>query len=612
MGCGVTAAFSIPLPRVDVPDESVWTPSMGATFHTGAAALAAIKQMPADLPVAIDIETPSVTDSFSIKCVTAAWEGQVVLLDPLRQPADAFHLRLLCQKAEWLILHNAPFDIPGLVAAGLLTMDQIAKVMDTMVLARMVFTDTLDRKDLASLAQKVLGIPSLTNALKLAQKAAGLVGAEKWYAEGDIHMQSYRFGAMADTAVTLRLAEPLFEMAVTQQLNHPFGVYGLNTREEAVALVLKHQEANRVMLRRGARGMEVDLDYLDRYSESVHVEGERARQQVKDEFGCRPGNGADVIRYMDAQGLLPSNWPRTPKGALKADKDNMERLDHPLADAHRHIAHTKKILGYMEKTAARSRVTGRLHPQLQILGASATGRMSVSEPELQQFPGDARPIILADEGSAGVHSIDWSSIEPALMAWMAKDLEFIEPFENGGDLYMPIVEMAGVTRKVAKVVVLADMYGQGKLKLASSLKTTTDHAQEIKRQVRGAWPVTVRFMNTIKAVASEYGMALTVSGRVLSVPRYNGVVADYKAVNYVAQGSCADLIYDTLIEAERRGLGDYIMIPMHDEIVCSTEAAQEMQEIMQTPPQRLIQWAGRTPVIRCDSALLGPSWTGDA
>jgi hypothetical protein len=54
------------------------------------------------------------------------------------------------------------------------------------------------------------------------------------------------------------------------------------------------------------------------------------------------------------------------------------------------------------------------------------------------------------------------------------------------------------------------------------------------------------------------------------------------------------------------------MLPMHDEMVCATEAAQELQEIMETPPQRLIQWAGRTPVIRTDSALLGPTWTGDA
>lgn len=606
----MTAAVA--LPRVEVPDESVYVPSFGAYFHTGDNARAAVRDLPDDVPVAIDIETPSVTDSFTIKCVTAAWEGHAVLLDPLRNPQDAYALRVICRRAQWLILHNAPFDTPGLVAAGLLGMDQIAKVMDTMVLARMVYTDTLDRKGLADLADKVLGIPSLTNALKVAQKAAGLNGNAKWFREADIHMQTYRFGAIADTVVTLRLAHPLFELAVNHQLRHPFGIYGLNTREEAAALVLKHQEDNRIMLRRGARGLEVDLDYLDSYSEGVAVEGERARQQVK-EFGCRPGNGADVIRYLDAQGELSKNWPTTPKGALKSDKDNMERLDHPLAQAHRMIAHTKKIIGYMEKTAARSRITGRLHPQYHILGASATGRMSVSEPELQQFPGDARPIILADKGSAGVHSIDWSSIEPALMAWMAKDIDFIEPFENGADLYMPIVELAEVTRKVAKVVVLADMYGQGKLKLASSLKTDPEHAMDIKRQVRGAWPVTVRFMNTIKAVADEYGLALTVSGRVLTVPRYNGVVASHKAVNYTAQGSCADLIYDAIIEAERRGLGDHIMIPMHDEIVCTTEAADEMREIMQLPPARLIQWAGgRVPTIRTDSALLGRAWTGDA
>ena len=604
----ITAA----LPRVEVPDESVWTAAFGSYFHTGAPARQAVTDMPADEVVAIDIETPNTTDSFTIKTVTAAWAGHVVLLDPLRRPDDAAALRLLHRKARWLVLHNSPFDMPGLYHAGLITLDQLAKVMDTLVLARMVYTDTLDKKDLASLADKVLGIPSLSNALKLAQKAAGLVGAAKWFAQGDIHMQSYRFGAMADTAATLALAEPLFELAVRHQLTHPFGVYGLNTREEAVELVLKHQAVNRVMLRRGCQGMNVNLDHLDSYCESVAVSGEAARREVEG-YGCRPGNGADVVRYLNDQGELPRTWPRTPKGALKADKDNMERLDHPLAEAHRHIAHGKKMIGYMEKTAARSRITGRLHAQFHILGASATGRMSVSEPELQQFPDDARPIILADDGSAGVHSIDWSSIEPALMAWMAKDVAFIEPFERGADLYQPIERLAKVTRKVAKVVVLADMYGQGKLMLASKLNTGTEHAMEIKRQVRGAWPVTVRFMSTVKAVAGEYGLALTVSGRVLNVPRFNGVVADYKAVNYTAQGSCADLIYDTIIEAERQGLGDAIMIPMHDEIVCATEAAEDIRRIMETPPQRLVQWAGgRVPVIRTDSTLLGPAWTGDA
>jgi DNA polymerase-1 len=603
---------SVALPRVEVPDESVYTPAFGSTFHTGAAARAAVADMPGDIPVAIDIETPSVTDSFTIKCVTAAWEGHVVLLDPSRNPRDAAALRQVCDKAQWLILHNAPFDIPGLVAAGLMTLDHIDKVMDTMVMARLVYTDTLDRKGLADLADKVLGIPSLVNALKMAQKAAGLNGNAKWFREADIHMQTYAFGAMADTAVTLALAHPLFELAVNHQLRHPFGVHGLNTREEAVDLVLHKQAVNRVMLRRGARGLEVNLEYLDNYSESVAVRGEQARQQVQ-EFGCRPGNGADVIRYLDAQGALPHNWPRTPRGALKSDKDNMERLEHPLAEAHRMIAHTKKIVGYMEKTAARSRITGRLHPQYNILGASATGRMSVSEPELQQFPGDARPIILADKGSAGVHSIDWSSIEPALLAWMGRDWDFITPFEEGADLYEPIMRMAGIERKPAKVVLLADMYGQGKLKLAASLKTDVEHALSIKAKMRAAMPVAARFMNTIKAVADEYGMALTVAGRVLAVPRYNGVVASHKAVNYTIQGSCADMIYDAIWAADRAGLGDAIMIPMHDEIVCATEAAEEIQRIMQTPSARLIQRAGgRVPVIRTDSVLLGPAWTGDA
>jgi DNA polymerase-1 len=423
---------AITLPPAAVPDESVWQPSFGAFFHTGDNATELAHRLQAGLDVAIDTETPSVTDSFSIKCVTAAWvesgRTHTVLLDPLRRPADAAAVRTIAARARWLILHNSPFDIPGLVAAELMELRDIAKVMDTLVLARSAWPDTLVRKRLEDLAERLLGMSDFKDGLKLAQKASGLVSNEKWFREGDIHMQQYRFGAMADTVATLRIAHPLFEAAVERQLDHPFAKYGITDRGEAAALVLKAHEANRVMLRRAAIGYDINLDYLDSYVERVEIQREAARRTLED-AGLKPGVGAHLVSHLEAEGHLPAGWPRTaptktrPQGTLKADKDTLEEWlpDHPLAEAHRVVSDTKKILGYMEKVAARSRITGRLHPQFQMLGASATGRMSVAEPELQQFSEDARPIIVHP---GGLHSIDWSSIEPALLGWMSNDWYF--------------------------------------------------------------------------------------------------------------------------------------------------------------------------------------------
>jgi DNA polymerase I len=516
--------------------------------------------------------------------------------------------------AEGVYTGNSPFDIPGLVAAGLLELRDVAKVMDTLVLARSAWPEVTLRKRLEDLAGRVLGMRDLANALKLAQKASGLTSNEKWFAKADIHMPAYRHGAIADTVATLRLAHPLFDAATDRQLNHPFHKYGCTDRSDAAALVLRAQEANRVMLRRAAIGYDVDLDYLDRYVDKVEIQREAARRTLE-RAKLRPGVGMDLLRALHADGQMPDTWPRTPPsktfpaGQWKSDKTTLEEWlpDHPLADAHRVITETKKILGYMEKVAARSRITGRLHPQFQILGASATGRMSVAEPELQQFSEEARPIILPR--SQGLHSVDWSSIEPALLGWMSQDWQFIDPFEAGADIYEPVGRTTGKPRKTNKVVVLAGMYGQGGAKLARSLGITLEEARQLQRQMRAAMPKASRFMGLIKQVADEHALCITAAGRILPVESFNGAVAAYKAVNKVFQGSCADLIYDTIIAAERAGIGDAIILPMHDEIVCDSEAADDIQRIMSTPPEYLLKWTGgRVPVIRTDSQGPFPHW----
>lgn len=594
-----------------LPDWNDYFPALHAFLACGEVKTAeALRELRPGATVAIDIETPGVSDPFTIKCVTAAWhiEGgmvQSVILDPLRNSADRYAVRSIMERAGVLVLHNSSFDVPGLVATQLMTEAEIAKVADTIVYARMAYPDTLMKKSLEALSVRLLRVEEMSGGMDRAFAAAGYKSRAQGFASMDIDSPIYRFGAMADTVCTLRLLDEIREEAVNRLLNHPFDKYGITDPAEAIVTAEEQQEVNRVMLRRSARGLAVNLEYLDSYREQVEGGVMRAEALLSGS-GVRPGNGNDLMAAIDKMGDLPGNWPRTPTGRLKADKANLEKLAHPLADAHREVAHGNKVIGYLEKVVARSRFTGRLHPQVNVLGASATGRMAYGEPELQQFPEEARPIIVCD--GQGLTSLDWSQIEPVTLANMAHDIGFLAPFEAGADLYEPIQRAAGIERKTAKVVLLATMYGQGEAKLARTIGQSPEAASQIKRQMLAAMSESAKLMGKISQVAATYGIVITVGGRILTVPQFDGEYAAYKGVNYTVQGSAYDILAWTILEAERRGLGQHIQLAMHDELVVDTPVAAEIEEIMRTPPPALIRWAERVPVLRTDRADLGHTW----
>lgn len=602
-----------------VPDAKDWHPSLCSWLCTGTRALDEVWRVPPGAVVAIDSETPSVTDSFTIKCVTASWVDRAgrttsVLLDPRRRPIDQQAAAFLCERAGELVLHNAAFDIPGMVAGGVMSMADIGKVSDVLVYARSAWSDTITRKNLESLAVKLLGAPVLPGGLSLAIKAAGFRSQNEWFARADIDMPSYRMGAMADTIITLRLLPVVRRVAEDRQLNHPFGARGATTRDEASEIVEKAQRVNRITLRRGAAGLTVDLEYLDRYRDSVDADMSRAALELRN-AGLRPGNGDDLVNRMAELGFIPPDWPRTEKtNKLSATKDDLELLDHPLAAAHQTVKTGEKIIGYLEKTVARSVFTGRVHPQINILGASATGRQSMSEPELHQFPGPARGIILEDRPGSGVTSVDWSSIEPAILAWAANDLDFIVPFEHGADLYEPIVRSAGVVRPVAKTALLAQLYGQSLWKLALRIKKSKEETVVIRDQMFAAMPGCELFIGKLKAIAEQHKIVPTMGGRILSVPlifdKQTGrkKIASYKAVNYFCQGSNADLVYEAILAAEDEGWADQILFAMHDELLGSTEVGPEMERVMSRPPEFFRRWTDHSPVIRTDRHDLGKKW----
>lgn len=246
---------------------------------------------------------------------------------------------------------------------------------------------------------------------------------------------------------------------------------------------------------------------------------------------------------------------------------------------------------------------------------------SVNDPPLQQFSEDARPVITSD-GDEELWSVDWSSIEPVVLANMAGDRDFINPFNNGGDLYIPLARKAGLIppnvsdedaashpgRKKAKQMLLAAMYGQGLRSLSEAMGISIEEAQSIQDGIRNAMSVTWDFMNSVTATTRRTGFSYTIWGRMMDEHLTPNEVKTHVAVNHFCQGSAADVLMDSLLRLDDEGIGHRVKMLIHDEMVVTDRDLELTKQIMSTPPKALVERARLMPILRIDAQKMGRHW----
>lgn len=387
----------VDLPRVNAAQFQLFDHNVHAFLVTDDDAMARwIDHLCSTAPatVAADIETRGLdVNKFSITCVSVAFQlgadTVALLLDPLRRSHHRKMLTRVFDHAERLVFHGASFDIAPLYAHRLMTRAHIRKLGDTMVASRMVNTNAKAGRTLEELcmAFKLLDDSRIT--MDKVFDARGLKKSDGWWCT-DIDTPTYAMGAMSDTVATLRLwgvpgvhGHGIMSYAA-RYLTAPqagLGGHGVLTPADAEQLVEDVQRVNAIVLGRTAPGYAVDTEFPQRYREQTE-ETAVAAARVLQSAGIRAGNGRDLVEVMNRRGELPQPWPTTPTGQLKSDKEALKVftaddavLHSELALAHRTVANTEKVRGYVDKVVDNARATGRLHPEIKILGASATGRM---------------------------------------------------------------------------------------------------------------------------------------------------------------------------------------------------------------------------------------------
>lgn len=557
--------------------------------------------------VAVDIETMGLeAKAFQVKVIIIATPARSCVLDATN-PAHRAAASDALAVAKTLVFHNSAFDVPPLVTAGIMGLEDIEKVTDTLVYARMALTGIRDSRKLGDLEKRYLSGALRTHTKdNLAEWGkVNKLSKAKIFEQAQYTDPVYAMYAGWDGILTSMILPHVQDHCRQHLTTHPFGRYGADA-VEAEYLMEREQRVNRVMLKRSARGLCVD-------DTKIAAEEERIRMRMLDlaedltAFEVKdPSNRNQLAAALVAADAFPEDYPRTATGKLSTAGKYLDEIDHPAVHLFTEYDDIRRLFTYMENARlVAERTDGKIHPSVNILHAR-TGRMSYGSPALQQFTGSARNAILADEGRE-MTSLDWSQIEPVLGANLAGDVDPIEKYEAGGDLYQVAADAAGVSRKTAKVVLLAMLYGQGIKSLAAGIGATPEDAKAVRAKVASAMPMTDRFTGWAAEWSGTVGKTWTLSGRIVDVDPEFG----YKGTNFTIQGSSYDVLAESIVGCQDAGLEDAILIAVHDELVVDTEAAHDVEKVMRKPPDRLIELAKRTPIFRCDRDDLGRAWRGE-
>lgn len=234
--------------------------------------------------------------------------------------------------------------------------------------------------------------------------------------------------------------------------------------------------------------------------------------------------------------------------------------------------------------------TGRLHTSFSQTVA-ATGRLSSSEPNLQNIPirrelGRAIRRGFIPRPGWNLLAADYSQIELRLLAHLSKDPAFVEAFNAGGDIHrqtaaiifdVDVGEVTSEMRARAKTINFATIYGQGAHALSRQLKIEHAEAKDFILRYFERFRGIRKYLDSSVDFAREHGYVTTIFGRRRYIPELRErnfntrAFGERAAANSPIQGSAADLIKMAMIridDALREGsYRSKMLLQVHDELV---------------------------------------------
>lgn len=409
-------------------------------------------------------------------------------------------------------------------------------------------------------------------------------------------------------------------------------------------------------------GVSVDISYAERLRDTLHGREREIQAQIDSVagFGVNVNASDSLARAFDKLGLgYPKTAPTAgkPEGQPSFVKEFLAHHPHSfpqLITRARELAKLRGtfVEGYMLEKNVKGKVHCSFHPLSGTDGGAKTGRLSSSDPNLQNIPTRSeegkliRKAFVADAGHKEWWKFDYSQIEYRLLAHFAvgegadaiRSMYLNDPRTDYHASTAALIEkITGIklSRSHTKNINFGLAYGMGLAKLAKDLGVSMKEAEELMKAYHRGVPFAKETMDHLSNFANTYGYNKTILGRrtrfetwepstwgVKGQPLpYHSAIDKYgvnikraylyRTLNYTLQGSSADMMKKAMVECYKAGIFAVTGIPrltVHDELDFSVaevtpafkEAMREMHHIMQTVIPL------RVPVI-CDLDV-GPNW----
>ncbi len=358
----------------------------------------------------------------------------------------------------------------------------------------------------------------------------------------------------------------------------------------------------RVLARMERAGIRVDPGHLARLSGEAAVKiaalEARALELAGPELKIGSPRSLETVLF-DRLGLPVVKRTKTGRST---DHDVLEELAHQhelprVILEHRMLSKLKGT--YLDALPRQIHPdTGRIHTRFN-QAVAATGRMSSSDPNLQNIPirteeGRAiRDAFVAREGWR-LMSADYSQIELRVLAHLSGDAELVDAFTKGEDVHVRTakaifgVDDAGVTRELrgqAKTVNYAVIYGQTQFALARNLGISKTDAKRYIDAFFERYAGVARFMEETVEQAGRTGGVRTLLGRWRGLPDIRSknrglrAAAERVARNTPIQGTAADLMKVAMVRIDEalraQQLASLMLLTVHDELVFEVAPGEE-------------------------------------
>ncbi len=368
-----------------------------------------------------------------------------------------------------------------------------------------------------------------------------------------------------------------------------------------------------VLERMESAGILVDEDAIRKFGEML---SERIEQRQKEiylyagsEFNINSTKALGEVLF-EKLGLPPVKKTRT---GYSTDIEVLDKLRdrHPIiAEIIEFRQLTKLKSTYCEGLLKVIAPDGRIHTNFNMT-ATATGRLSSTEPNLQNIPvrtqlgSELRKMFVARPGCVLVDA-DYSQIELRVLAHIAGDRNMIDAFCSGKDIHTATAaqvfgisehEVTAEQRRRAKAVNFGIVYGISDFSLAEDIGVSRAEAKSYIDSYFALYSGIHEYMLRTVERAKKDGFVTTILGRRRWIPEISAKnfnvrsFGERAAMNSPIQGSAADIIKLAMLRVDERlareGMRSKLVLQVHDELIIEApedeaeHAAQLVREEME-------------------------------